>query len=145
MPVSTEPIVYISYRWIDTFDGGRPGRAPDPRARELADRLRASGIDVRFDLYFRDSLHGFRPPQRIGGDPRDPWLARAVQQVAEADAVLLFCTPEYTQADADGGARAGEWGRWSRLDEATRIEQLLREALPDPPAGPADEEETPEE
>ena len=120
MPASTDPIVYISYRWIDTAEGGRPGRAPDPRARELADRLRAFGFDVRLDVYFRDSLHGYRPPQKVYGDLRDPWLAWAEQQVTDADAVLMFCTPEYTAADPDRGATRGEWGRWSALDDATR-------------------------
>jgi hypothetical protein len=121
MPSGTQPIVYISYRWIDVVDHGRPGRAPDPRARELADRLRAAGVDVRLDVYFRDSLHGFRPPQRVAGDPRDPWLAWATQQIAEADAVLLYCTPEYAEADPDRGDSPGEWSRWSQLDEAARI------------------------
>lgn len=121
MQTATRPIVYISYRWIDVFDQGRPARAPDPRARELADRLRESGVDVRLDIYFRDSLHGFRPPQRVAGDPKDPWLAWSAQQIADADAVLLFCTPEYAGSDPDGGARQGEWWNWCQLDEATRI------------------------
>src|SRR5216683_2339947 len=78
MPSSTEPVVYISYRWIDTFDAGRRGRAPDPRGRELADRLRARGHDVRLDLYFHGSLHGFRPPQldeaiRVGSSVPALW------------------------------------------------------------------------
>src|SRR5216683_5395929 len=118
MPSSTEPVVYISYRWIDTFDAGRRGRAPDPRGRELADRLRARGHDVRLDLYFHGSLHGFRPPQLVAGDPRDPWLVWATQQVAEADSVLLLCTPHYAEADPGRGSRAGEWGFWRQLDEA---------------------------
>jgi hypothetical protein len=123
MPVGTDPIVYISYRWIDIDgDDGRPARAPDPRARELADRLRAHRMDVRLDVYFLLGEHGFRQPQLSAEDPRDPWLAWAVQQVAEADAVILFCTPQYVQADPDGGARmGGEWGVWSQLSEATRI------------------------
>ena len=121
MQTNTQPIVYISYRWIDVFDQGRWGRAPDLRARELADRLRATGADVRLDIYFRDSLHGFRPPQRIVADPQDPWLAWSAQQIAEADAVLLFCTPEYAAADPDRGACPGEWYNWCQLDEATRI------------------------
>jgi hypothetical protein len=121
MHTDTQPIVYISYRWIDVFDQGRWARAPDPRARELADRLRASSVDVRIDVYFSDSLHGFKPPQRIAGDPRDPWLVWSAQQIAEADAVLMFCTPEYADSDPDRGASPGEWRNWFQLDEATRI------------------------
>jgi hypothetical protein len=121
MKTGTQPIVYISYRWIDVFDQGRWARAPDPRARELADRLRSMGMDVRLDIYFRDSLHGFRPPQRVPGDPREPWLAWSAQQIAECDAVLMLCTPEYADADPDRGARLGEWWNWCQLDEATRI------------------------
>ena len=116
-----KPIIYISYRWIDVFDQGRRARAPDPRARELADRLRSMGMDVRLDIYFRDSLHGFRPPQRVAGDLRDPWLAWSARQIAESDAVLMFCTPEYAASDDDCGARPGKWWNWCQLDEPTRI------------------------
>jgi hypothetical protein len=123
MPTATGPVVYLSYRWIDAFDAGqdRWGRVPDPHARELADKLRAAGHDVRLDIYFRDSLHGFRPPERIAGDPQDPWLSWSARQIAEAEAVLLFCTPEYADADPDRGASSGECWNWSQLDEATRI------------------------
>jgi hypothetical protein len=121
LPTGSQPIVYISYRWIDVFDQGRRARAPDPRGRELADRLRAIGVDVRLDVYFRDSLHGFRPPQRASGDPRDPWLAWSAQQIAEADTVLLFCTPEYVESDRGRGASPGEWWTWCQLDESARI------------------------
>ena len=123
MPTATGPVVYLSYRWIDAFDAGqdRWGRVPDPHARELADKLRAAGHDVRLDIYFRDSLHGFRPPERVAGDPQDPWLSWSARQIAEAEAVLLFCTPEYADADPDRGASSGECWNWSQLDEATRI------------------------
>lgn len=124
MPTGDRPIVYISYRWVDVLDQGLPPRlerAPDPRARELGDRLRADGNDVRLDVYFRDSLHGFRPPERVEGDPQAPWLTWSTHQIAEADAVLLFCTLEYASTDPDRGAPAGEWGLWCGLDEAARI------------------------
>jgi hypothetical protein len=120
MKTDFQPIVYISYSWVDVLDQGRWARAPDPRARELADRLRSMGVDVRFDLYFRDSLHGFQPPQRVAGDPRDPWLAWSAQQISESDAVLMFCTPEYAASDPDCGARLGAWWNWCQLDDATR-------------------------
>jgi len=125
MRTTGQPIAYISYRWIDVFDQGRQGRAPDPRARELADRLRSMGVDVRLDLYFRDSLHGFQPPQPVARDPRDPWLVWSAQQIAESDAVLMFCTPEYAASDPDRGAPHGEWWDWYGLDEATRIKSRV--------------------
>jgi len=121
MPAGTQPIVYISYRWVDVVDQGRPARAPDPRARELADKLRANGVDVRLDIYFLDSLYGFKPPQRLAGNPQDPWLIWSAQQIAEADAVLMFCTPEYADTDPDHGASPGAWWSWCQLDKADRI------------------------
>ena len=121
MQNNTRPIVYISYRWIDVFDQGRRGRAPDPRAREIADRLRENGIDVRFDVYYKDSLHGFEPPEPVAGDPMDPWFAWLSKQIMGADVVLLFCTPEYAKSDPDGCVPHGEWWNWCQLDESTRI------------------------
>jgi TIR domain len=115
------PIVYISYRWIDVEHEGRPARAPDPQGRELADKLRARGIDTRLDLYFHESQHGFGPPERVAGDPRDPWLVWAARQIAEADVVLMLCTPSYVRVDVDGGAPSGEWARWCELAETERI------------------------
>jgi len=125
MQSTTQPIVYISYSWVDEFDPGqsRWGRAPDPRMRELADRLRASGVDVRLDVYFRDSLHGFSPPQPVAGDVRDPWLVWAAQQIMESDVVLMFCTPEYAYSDPAHRDYQGDWLDWSQLDEGTRISQ----------------------
>jgi TIR domain len=125
MSSGTRPIVYISYRWIDIEHQSRPARAPDPRGLSLADQLRERGVDVRLDLYYRDSLHGFSPPQKVPGDPRDPWLAWSAQQIAEADAVLMVCTPDYVQADLDRGERFGEWSRWCELDESTRIQSRV--------------------
>jgi hypothetical protein len=115
------PIVYISYRWVDVVDQGRPARAPDPRARELADKLHTQGVDVRLDVYFLDSLHGFKPPQRVAGDARDPWLVWSERQIAEADAVLMFCTPEYADTDPHHGESPGDWSDWCQLDEPARI------------------------
>jgi TIR domain len=125
MSSATRPIVYISYRWIDVVHGDRPARTPDPRGRILADQLRALGVDVRLDVYFSESLHGFSPPQLVEGDPRDPWLAWARKQIAEADVVLMLCTPEYLNVDRDHGHRSGEWGEWCDLDERTRIESRV--------------------
>jgi len=121
MSSGSRPIVYISYRWVDIKHEGRAARAPDPRGKALADQLRELGVDVRLDLYYRDSLHGFSPPQLDPDDLRDPWLAWATRQIAEADAVLLLCTPSYVWADPDRGERFGAWSKWCELDELTRI------------------------
>jgi hypothetical protein len=122
MPTGRKPIVYISYRWVAVVDHDRPGRAPDPRAGDLADQLRTTGIDVRFDLYALNGLHGFKPPQRVPGDALDPWLRWSTEQIAEADVVLLYCTPEYVYTEPQKGQVGGEWWHWSRMDEAARIE-----------------------
>jgi hypothetical protein len=121
--LNRQPAVYISYSWIDDFDQAqnRWGRVPDPCARELADRLRNDGVDVRLDVYFRDGLYGFSPPQPIPGDPRDPWFVWLAQQIAEADSVLLFCTPDYAHPNPEHRRYHGEWSDWSQLDESTRI------------------------
>ena len=121
MSVGARPVVYISYRWIDIEHDGRLARAPDPLGRVLAEQLRQHGVDVRLDVYFHESLYGFSPPQRVAGDERDPWLAWAAEQIAEADVVLAFCTPSYVETDPDGGEPAGAWGRWCGLDEPARI------------------------
>jgi hypothetical protein len=106
MPAGTQPIVYISYRWLDAIDeDGRPDREPDPRARDLADKLRAHGFDVRFDLYPLYGLHGFAPPQPVAGNPQDPWFIWSQQQIVEADAVLMYCTADYVGTDPERGAR----------------------------------------
>ncbi|MBF8277562.1 MAG: hypothetical protein HW390_2635 [Candidatus Brocadiaceae bacterium] len=120
-----QPIIYISYSWIDEFDQAqnRWGRAPDPRVRELADRLRDDGVDVRLDVYFLRGLHGFSQPQPKPGDPQDPWLAWSAQQIAESDSVLLYCTPDYAHSDPAHRRYTGEWSDWSQLDERTRIAQ----------------------
>ena len=122
MQARVQPVVYISYRWIRVAgDDGRIIGAPDPRARELADKLRASGLDVRLDLYFLNNLHGFKAPQKVKDNPQDPWLIWLQHQIAVADAVLMLCTSEYVDADPDRGEQGGEWWRWSQLDEAYRI------------------------
>lgn len=122
MDLISRPIIYISYRWVDTVHEGRQARAPDPRGLEIADRLRESGVDVRFDRYFHENRYGYKAPQRVAADPRDPWLIWSTSQVAAADVVLMLCVPGYIEADPDHGAPYGEWGRWNRLDEPVRIE-----------------------
>ena len=116
-----QPIVFISYCSVDVIDQGAQARVPDPRARELADKLRAQGVDVRLDVYFRQSLYGFKPPQRVPGDSRDLWLAWSDQQIADADAVLMLCTPEYANNDPNHGESPGCWSNWCQLDKASRL------------------------
>src|SRR5262245_24758061 len=128
MNAGGQPVVYISYTWINVVGpDGRPARAPDPRARELADWLRENRIDVRLDTYFGDSLYGFKPPERVKDDPRDPWLVWAARQIAEADAVLLFCTEEYWRSR---NIRTGSWSNWCRLDEGFRIAHQEDDRVP---------------
>jgi len=123
--LNRRPVVFISYSWTDEFDAVRKrwGRVPDPRVRELADRLRGDGIDVRLDVYFLDGLHGFSQPQPVPDKPMDSWLIWAAQQIADADSVLLFCTPEYAFSDPSARKYKGEWYEWSRLDESSRVDR----------------------
>jgi hypothetical protein len=107
MDLISRPIVYISYRWVDTVHEGRQARAPDPQGLEIADGLRESGVDVRFDRYFHENRYGYKAPQRVAADPRDPWLIWSTSQVAAADVVLMLCVPGYIEADPDHGA---QWG-----------------------------------
>jgi hypothetical protein len=110
------PIIFISYSWVNvTGQDGRPGRGPDPRGRELADRLRQAGLDVRLDTYFRDSKYGFKPPELSRNDPRYPWYVWSAEQIAKADAVVMLCVQGYA-------AHTERWRRWSTLDEPMRIE-----------------------
>jgi hypothetical protein len=116
----TRPIVYISYSWMNTRgEDGRPGRAPDPRGRQLADRFREAGLDARLDMYFLNSEHGFKPPELSRDDPRDPWYVWSSEQIANADAVVMLCVPGYA---ASRGAYPGDWHGWSQLDERTRVQ-----------------------
>jgi hypothetical protein len=124
MVMESCPVVYISYGWIAVEHNGRPGREPDPRGRELADRLRAEGVDVRLDIYALEGLHDQRQPVKAPGDPRDPWHAWAMQQIAESDVVLMLCTPEYVQPDS--GEPGGAFAQWSQLDLADRIRAAPR-------------------
>ena len=119
MASDSRPVVYISYAWITVPQNGEMERIPDPRAQELAERLRAEGVDVRLDLYASEGLYGQREPLKTRDDPRDPWHAWGMQQVAEADVVLMLCTPEYTESDS--GERGGAFWQWSQLTLADRI------------------------
>jgi len=119
MASESRPVVYISYAWISVQQNGRLIRTADPRGKELADRLRAEGVDVRLDMYALDGLHGQRPPLKTAGDPRDPWHAWAMRQITESDVVLMLCTPEYVQSDS--GDSGGEFQQWSQLTLADRI------------------------
>lgn len=103
--ISLKPRVYISYSWRTS--------GMKSRAFELAERLRAAGIDARLDLYYAESRHGFLPPRKHAGDDRPPWMIWQEEQVVDADRVLLLCTPEYFESvefpnDPDG-KRSGAW------------------------------------
>jgi tetratricopeptide (TPR) repeat protein len=88
------PRVYLSYTL----------RTPGLRERvfELAERLRASGIDSRIDLYYAKSLHGFIPPDPVPN--QDSWAAWQVEQVRDADRVLILCTKEFNESPEGSGA-----------------------------------------
>jgi hypothetical protein len=100
-----KPRVYISYSWRTA--------GMKPRAFDLAERLRAAGIDARLDLYYAESRHGFLPPRKHPGDERAPWTIWQEEQVVDADRVLLLCTPEYFQSvelpEDPVGKRPGAW------------------------------------
>jgi len=118
--------VYISYSWIDATDkNGQKVRAPDPRGLELAEQLRAAGVDVRLDLYFLESKHGFRQPQKEANNPLDPWLIWSAKQIYEADAVVMLCVPGYASSDPDRGESPGMWSNWTLIDEKIRINDSL--------------------
>jgi len=117
---TSKPIVYISYSWITEDRNGSYIRVPDPRAFELAERLREAGFDSRIDIYFTESRYGFQPPESVDGDPRTPWTIWQEEQIRSADCVLLLCTPEYFGSyyvDWPGI----DWLDWHELDDAKRL------------------------
>lgn len=89
------PRVYISY------STHTPGQRQ--RVFELAEQLRAAGIDARIDQFFERSLHGFIPPGAVAGDERPPWTIWQHRQVDGADFVLVLCSQEYAQAEPGSG------------------------------------------
>jgi tetratricopeptide (TPR) repeat protein len=93
-PVVGRPRVYLSYTL----------RTPGLRERvfELAEQLRASGIDSRIDLYYAKSLHGFTPPDPVPN--QDSWAAWQVEQVRDADRVLILCSKEFNESPEGSGA-----------------------------------------
>jgi hypothetical protein len=126
MTTPAKPKVFISYSWLtEQREDGRTARVPDPRAFELAERLRGAGFDSRIDAYFKNNLHGFAPPEFVPGDQRDPWIVFAESQIRDADCVLLLCTPDYVQSDSSAGACPGPWCDWHRLDDATRYSKQV--------------------
>lgn len=88
------PRVYLSYTL----------RTPGLRERvfELAEQLRASGVDSRIDLYYAKSLHGFTPPDPVPN--QDSWAAWQVEQVRDADRVLILCSKEFNESPNGSGA-----------------------------------------
>lgn len=88
------PRVYLSYT-IRT-----PGLRD--RVMELAQRLRDNGIDVRIDVYYARSLHGFVPPDPVPDG--DSWAAWQADQIRDADCVLVMCSKEFLESPEDSGA-----------------------------------------
>ena len=96
-----KPRVYISYSW----------RTPQnkERALELAERLRANGVDSRVDLYYAESRHGFLPPEGSPNDSRDAWNIWQENEIKAADRVLIICTPEYYECVEHPEGLTGAW------------------------------------
>jgi hypothetical protein len=86
---------------------------------QLAEQLREAGLDARIDVYFLESKHGFKPPELSPDDPRDPWYVWSAEQIATADAVVMFCLPGYA---ASRPAYSVNWHSWARTEESTRVE-----------------------
>ena len=94
------PRVFFSY----THDSPEHVR----RVRELADRLRRDGVDVRLDQY--------------EASPTEGWIAWTQRQLFEADAVLVICTQTYNRRNQGFAAIArGQGASWE--------EALLGDAL----------------
>lgn len=106
-PQPRKPRVYISYTW----------RTPNGRKKglRLADKLLEAGIDVRLDLYYGKSLHGFTPPP-LQSD-RDAWDFWQEEQIKLADRVILFCSEEYASSPPDSGV--GRDLRYMQADAKT--------------------------
>jgi hypothetical protein len=95
MKTVAKPRVFISYTWRPD-DSSNPSDKPQARGLELADRLRAAGLDSRIDQYFLRPRHGFEKPYRRPGDKVEPWVLWAGAQIQEADFVLLMCSAQYS-------------------------------------------------
>jgi hypothetical protein len=95
-PLASRPRVYVSYTW----------RTPGMKERvfELAEGLRAVGIDIRIDLYHGKSLHGFLPPDTSDSDDRPPWIVWQEGEVRDADFIILICSQEYAESTSTSGA-----------------------------------------
>src|SRR5262252_6978835 len=94
MKAVAKPKVFISYTWRPD-DPGDPNDRPEARGLDLANRLRAAGLDCRIDQYFLRSLHGFVRPQHRPSDRVEPWVVWAREQIQDADFVLLVCSAQY--------------------------------------------------
>ena len=88
-----KPRIYLSYT--------RLTNKRRKNGRWLADKLRDAGVDVRIDLYYGKSLHGFTPPP-LKPD-RDAWDFWQEEQIKLADRVIVFCSEEYASSTSDSG------------------------------------------
>jgi hypothetical protein len=124
MAPESRPVVYISYAWVAVEQDGKRVRVPDPRGKELGDRLRAEGVEVRLDMYALEGLHGQRQPVKTAGDPREPWHAWGMRQVLESHVVLMLCTPDYVEPES--GEPGGAFRQWAQLDLTQRVAARVR-------------------
>ena len=113
-----KPRVFISYTWHPEENKGKAFR--------IAENLRGMGFDVRIDVYFQQSIHGFSPPQPVDGDPRNAWVVWAENEIRQADCVLLLCTDEYTASDRNRDSYGESWINWHNLP----YEQKLQTRVP---------------
>jgi predicted MPP superfamily phosphohydrolase len=111
-PTRNGPRVYISYSWRT--------KGLKQRALKLAEKLWASEIDTRIDLFYAKSLHGFLPPDPL--PDRDCWEAWQEEQIKDSDFVLLICTKEYFGSPRSSGA----WRDMNFMQQALQLDKTKR-------------------
>lgn len=99
--------IYISY--------SVRGENAEERARKLADRLRKEGFDVHIDIYYRKGLHGFTAP-RLHRKGEDAWTRWQMEQIRDADRVILICTPEYASSPPNSGVARDLQFMWEDVE-----------------------------
>lgn len=85
------------------------------RVCQLAERLKADGLDVRMDHF-------------VVGTPAGGWPAWMEEEIENADFIILVCTPTYNERyRLKGNHQEGLGGRW----ESSLIRDRLYSASPD--------------
>jgi hypothetical protein len=118
MKTVVKPKVLISYTWRPD-DPSDPNDKPKARGLDLANRLRATGLDCRIDQYFLLARYGFvRPHSRADDKVADPWVMWAEEQVRDGDFVLLVCSAQYA-ANVCKSPLGGDltWEQWRSMPE----------------------------